>query len=164
MRFWCIFLSDCKMGTNEFFGQIPLKKINLLKVRKKDRHLKNFCSIKTPASLHQSPQSHPHLFFFYLWCSLFFSWCPDDYLLTGLFVTDVVFWCADFIQTVGWGGGEGGGGCLCRNVRRGAGPLGPGTRLNLSLRCVPSVFPPRTCWRSTWSFFSSFSHQRRRNN
>lgn len=39
----------------------------------------------------------------------------------------------------------GGGGCLWRNVRRGAGPPGPGTRLNLSLRCVPSVFPPQTC-------------------
>lgn len=33
------------------------------------------------------------------------------------------------------------GGCLWRNVRPGAEPLSPGTRLNLSLRCVSLSFP-----------------------
>lgn len=101
------------MGTNEIFWQIPLKKINLLKVRKKDRHLKNLSSIKTPASLHQSPQSHPHFFFFlplmqFVLLLVSWWWWSSHWL--------VCYWCCLLmcrLYTDGmmrwWGGGV----CVC---------------------------------------------------
>lgn len=52
--------------------------------------------------------------------------------------------------------GAGGGGGLWRNVRPGAGLLGPGTRLNLSPRSAPLSFPASACWRSTWRFYCSW--------
>lgn len=82
------FLSDCKMGTNEFFGKFPWKKNQLAESAEKRQTFENLSSIKTPASLHQSPQSHPHFFSLPLmqFVLLLVSWWWSSHWL-------VCYWC-----------------------------------------------------------------------